>query len=398
MGFATVFNIAEIALWTGIISTATSIFTVGYMFLLRVWRETEKKRSEEVTKKWEETIHDVILGVKAEDAKPKQEAYKLTAEDKKNFLQVYIEKGRFDPVEPLPAQELPHFLYLWNYLHESLRGNSKDQLNTLAQTLSVDESTYKMLRSYSLKKRILAINTFGNLRTSEAYGEILKLINDRDPIISLWAWRALLRIDFDETLKNHLTMIASRADWSPIFVAKVLLEQDRDLLSEPLVALVEKCYESGLAERQMARLVSYLTITHISSYTPLISRILAESNQTEVIIACLRLVKTDDALEKVRELLKSERWEIRLQVVQTLGRLGHEEDLELLISALNDLDWWVRYRAAQALYVMPMMTTRKFAHLAKTLPNEFSRDMLNQVLAEERLSCFNQTPPSLLSR
>jgi len=375
-----------------------SIFTIVYMFLLRVWRETERKRSEEVTKKWEETIHDVILGVKNEEEKPTQEVYKLSAEDKRNFLQVYIEKGRFDPVEPLSKVDLPHFLYLWNYLHESLRGNSKDQLNTLAQTLAVDESTYKMLKSRSLKKRILAINTFGNLRDREAYGEIRKLIDERDPIISLWAWRALLRIDLQETLENHFTMIADRADWSPIFVAKVLLEQDRDVLSEPLVALVEKCYENKLAERQMARLVSYLTITHISSYAPLINRILAESDQTEVIIACLRLVKTDDALGKVRELLKSERWEIRLQVVQTLGRLGHEEDIEHLISALNDLDWWVRYRAAQALYVMPMMTTRKFAHLAKTLPNEFSRDMLNQVLAEERLSCFNQTPPSLLSR
>lgn len=398
MVFATAFNIAEFALWTGIVSTMVSIFTIVYMFLLRVWRETERKRSEEVTKKWEETIHDVILGVKNEEEKPTQEVYKLSAEDKRNFLQVYIEKGRFDPVEPLSKVDLPHFLYLWNYLHESLRGNSKDQLNTLAQTLAVDESTYKMLKSRSLKKRILAINTFGNLRDREAYGEIRKLIDERDPIISLWAWRALLRIDLQETLENHFTMIADRADWSPIFVAKVLLEQDRDVLSEPLVALVEKCYENKLAERQMARLVSYLTITHISSYAPLINRILAESDQTEVIIACLRLVKTDDALGKVRELLKSERWEIRLQVVQTLGRLGHEEDIEHLISALNDLDWWVRYRAAQALYVMPMMTTRKFAHLAKTLPNEFSRDMLNQVLAEERLSCFNQTPPSLLSR
>jgi hypothetical protein len=379
-------------------SILLSVLTVCYMFILRGRKALEKKRVEEVTKKWEETIYNAILGHEPEKPPKKRNASKLTAGDGKNSLLPNLEKGKPGQVEPLPKEELTHFLYLWNYLHESLRGSSKEQLNSLAQTLKIDGSAYKMLKSRSLKNRILAINTFGNLRDRKTYGEIEKLIDDRDPVISLWAWRALLRIDFEEAIAGHFSMIATRADWSPIFVAKVLLEQETDLLSEPLVALVEKYWENNLAERQMARLISYLNITHISSYSPLVDKILAESDQTEVLIACLRLVKTDESLERVRALFKSGRWEIRLQVVQTLGRLGHAEDIDLLIDALNDLDWWVRYRSARALMKMPAMTTRKLTRLAKTLPNEFARDMLRQVLAEERLLCFNQTPPSILSR
>lgn len=368
------------------------------MFCLREWSEIVKKRREEVTKKWEEPLYEAVLGEDQEKPKRGQEPYRLTAEDKKDVLRTYIEKGRFDPVEPLPSQDLPHFLFLWNYLHESLRGNSKEYLNSLAHNLKIDDSGYKWLRSRSLRKKILAINTFGNLRERKAYDEIERLTHHRDPIISLWAWRALLRIDFEETLGQHFSMIAERKDWSPTFVAKVLLESDKDLLSEPLVRLVEESYEKNVGERQLARLISYLNVVHVRSSSPLIHKILAESAQTEVVIACLRLVKSDESLERVRELIKSERWEIRLQVVQTLGRLGHDEDLELLIDSLNDLDWWVRYRAASALMIMPSMTEEKIADLAENLPNEFARDILRQVLAENRLLCFNQTSSSILSR
>ncbi len=368
------------------------------MFGLRKWSDIVKGRREAVTKKWEDTLYQVTVFEEPKPLTKKQKAYKLTKEDKKDVLATYIEKGRFEPVEPLPNQDLPHFLFVWNYLHESLRGGSKDRLNVLAQNLQIDRATFKMLKSRSLKNQILAINTFGNLREQKAYDKIKKLIYHRDPIISLWAWRALFRINFEETLKNHFSMIVERKDWSPTFVAKILLEMDKDLFSAPLVQLVEESYEKNIGERQMARLVSYLTITHISSFSPLIHKMLGESDQTEVIIACLRLVKSDESLERVRELMRSERWEIRLQVVQTLGRLGHAEDVELLLQALNDLDWWVRYRAASALLIMPSLTEEKIAGFAENLPNEFARDILRQVLAENRLLCFNRTSSSILSR
>lgn len=387
-----------LAWWTGTIFTLVSIACIVYMFCLRRWSDIVKNRREAVTKKWEGTLYEVTGGEESKPQKKGQEPYRLTSKDKKNVLQTYIEKGRFEAIEPLPNQDLPHFLFLWNYLHESLRGNSKEHLNALAQNLKIDSTTYKMLRSRSLRNQILAINTFGNLRELKAYDEIKKLIYHRDPIISLWAWRALFRIDFEKTLENHFSIIAERKDWSPTFVVKVLFELDKDLLSEPLVRLVEESNEKQICERQMARLVSYLTVVHISSFSPLINKMLAESNQTEVIIACLRLVKSDESLLRVRELLKSERWEIRLQVVQTLGRLGHDEDIELLIQSLNDLDWWVRYRAASALMIMPSMTERKIADLAENLPNEFARDILRQVLAENRLLCLNQTSSSILSK
>lgn len=354
-------------------------------------------------KQWEETLYQVsaieepqtkIVNSSAREKKIAE----LKESQKDNLLFKYEEAGRFEISVPLEMRDLNHFLHLWNYVHETLRGPSKTYLNLLAENLNVTEKTYKLLKSPFPRNQLLAINTYGNLRDKSAYEKVEPFIFKRDPIISFWAWRALFRIDFEESLKKHLTMIATREDWSSVYIAKVLKEGEADSISLPLVKLVEKYYAGGINERQLSRLISYLSVAHSLDYSLLINRILNESKQTEVIIACLRLVNSDYLLPRVRELMKSERWEIRMQVALTLGRLGHEEDVDLLIHALNDLDWWVRYRAACSLVTMPGMTEEKTAELAETLPNQFARDILQQVLSEIRLLCFIQPSSSYLSK
>lgn len=368
------------------------------MFCLRGRSLYLKMQSERASEKWLEALNRVTFDPPEKVRSQGQKAHKLTQNEKKNLLFSLNEHGRFDPVEPLPEHELPDFLFLWNYLHESLRGSSKDNLNSLASILDIDKNAAKMLDSFSVKRQILAINTLGNLHDQRSYDKIEKLAFSNDPIVSIWAWRALFRIDFDQTLEKHLRLIAVREDWSPTFVVKVLLELDKDLISEPLVEVVRKAYDQKIGERPLSRVISYLTIIHVSSFASLIHKILLESDETEVIIACLRIVNSGESLPRIRELLRSERWEIRLQVVQTLGRLGHAEDIKRIISALNDLDWWVRYRSAMALMSMPSIGESEIEKLSQTLPNEFARDILQQVLAEKRLLCYTRPSSLILSR
>ena len=175
----------------------------------------------------------------------------------------------------------------------------------------------------------------------------------------------------------------------------MLKEIESDTLSSPLTWLVEESYARRSRERQMSRLISYLILAHVSDYNAIVNRILLETDEMEVIIACLRLVNSDDDLTRIRGLIRDERWEVRMQVVMTLGRLGHEEDTAILIAALDDADWWVRYRTASVLFSMPGMTEEKLEKLSETLPNQFARDILRQVLTELRLLCFTQTSLTL---
>lgn len=375
---------ATIAALVGTLLTALSLGCIGLIFGLRGWSERVKHNREIVIEKWETTLFRAIEIFSSDDVSNGEAA--MLSDEAKAF---------FDSNPHLEKRDLPHLLYEWNYLHESLAGDSKRGLNFLAEKLNLSGLTLRTLKSPLLDRRLLAINTLGNLGDTGAYGAVESMMADRDPIISSWAWRALFRMDTAGTLAKHLSKIASREDWSPIFVARVLQEIEPDTRSGPLCRLVEESYSAGTKERQMSRLISYLSLALVGDYTPLVNKILIENDQTEVLIACLRLVNSDDDLTRIRELIDDDRWEIRMQVVLTLGRLGHEEDVDRLIDRLNDTDWWVRYRTASVLIAMPGMTEKRVEELTTTLPNQFARDVLLQVLTETRLLCFTQTSLTL---
>ncbi len=367
MEFVIAFNIVVTAAWwIGASFIALSLVSVGVMLALRSWSASSHKRRQIVNRRWETTLFKAVDN------------------------EFNINNRR-----QLTKKQLPHFLHDWNYLHESISGDSKNGLNDLGGSLRLHTMTRELLTSPFVDKRLMAVNTLGNLGNTASYPSIEKLIADRDPVISSWAWRALFRIDVNTTLEKHLDKIATRRDWSPIFVAKVLKEIDCDTLSTPLCELVEKLFAENLEERQMSRLISYLAFANFEHRNPLVSMILLDSNEKEVLIACLRLVNSDDDLPRIRELINDERWEVRLQVVLTLGRLGHKRDIDLLIAATDDLDWWVRYRAASMLISMPGMTEAKVEKLSRTLPSPFSRDILRQVMTEMQLLCFRQTTLTL---
>jgi hypothetical protein len=51
---------------------------------------------------------------------------------------------------------------------------------------------------------------------------------------------------------------------------------------------------------------------------------------------------------------------------------------------LSDREWWVRYRAAQALVELPWLAQAELRALQDGLTDRFAADMLAQVVAEAR--------------
>ncbi len=401
--FAIASNIVvNLAWWSGLSLTALSVIVIIFMIFWRYWVETSNKKNQILAIERQKILYNCIL---SDDEKNTQIWSLDNSKDIKSKLSFWKDKpvnlcyfSRPTLLKKVHNHNPGDFLFLWNYLHESVRGNSKEKLNEIARSISLKESATKMLDNHFLKNRLLAIGTFGNLKDETASFELIKRAYHRDPIISFWATRALLRINFETNSKRFLPLIGKRMDWSPVLVAEMLKERGADEISTPLVTIVENAYAEKTGERQMARLISYLALAHPTDYTPIILKILAETSFKEVIIACLKLIISEDALPLVRGFFEDERWQVRMQVVLTLGRIGHSNDIKLLIKALNDLDWWVRYRAACALISMPGMTEKRLQKLSKSLPNQFSRDILKHVLAEIRLKCFLQPLSFTLSK
>ena len=106
---------STIAWWTGILFTSLSLVCIGVMFLLRSRDRLLKNRSQAIELKWQTALYQTTVIPKNEFRSKGQDAHKLTSDEKKNLLETLHEKGRFDPVEPLPNQDLPDFLVIQSF-------------------------------------------------------------------------------------------------------------------------------------------------------------------------------------------------------------------------------------------------------------------------------------------
>jgi HEAT repeat protein len=85
----------------------------------------------------------------------------------------------------------------------------------------------------------------------------------------------------------------------------------------------------------------------------------------------------------VRPLLGHYDWQVRVQAAKALGRIGAVEDVGRLAALLSDREWWVRYRAAQALLELPWLGDPELAALQASLTDRFAADILAQAIAEQ---------------
>jgi HEAT repeat protein len=75
-----------------------------------------------------------------------------------------------------------------------------------------------------------------------------------------------------------------------------------------------------------------------------------------------------------------------MQAATFLGRAGNVGDLAALEPLLSDREWWVRYRAAQALVASPFLGPNALRRIGARQQDQFARDILQQALAEKGLA------------
>lgn len=279
----------------------------------------------------------------------------------------------------LSRKELKPFLKLWLHLQFSLRGDAQEALNDIARTLHVDERARRMLADGSRAEKLSAVLVLGYLRDMLAWPELLELATGKDNLLSLNALWALLRIDPQTGLEKLMPSIVEREDWALTRIVSILREAGDDAhkaITAPIPDLSPEHLPHALRLAEAMR---------VSVPTLLLAQLLL-SDSSALQIAALRCMNTPESLPAVRSLLLHEDWRVRVQVAKALGRIGERDDVSGLVELLKDSQWWVRYRAAQALTGLPGLSLEDVHALRGILTDRFSVDMLDQVMAEKGLS------------
>lgn len=277
----------------------------------------------------------------------------------------------------LHRRDIRPFLILWNQLHESFVGDIKSHLNTVGRRIGIEGIAQQLLEKRSLSQRLLAVSTLGNLGDRDSWDALVRMTADPDGMLSLAAARALTRIDHTSALPVILPLAAKREDWSRNYVLGMLSDLGADVVSRPLTEAAMK-----VEPDHAHRLVQYFTVAHVSDVVPVVRTIIGRTRNVECLAACLRVFADVDHLDTVREYLRHPAWQVRVQAVNVLSRLGSAPDYPSLLPLLSDPEWWVRYRAAKAICALPGVDMATLRQLSARHEDAFARDMLVHVLAE----------------
>jgi len=280
----------------------------------------------------------------------------------------------------LTEQETSGFIRVWNEAHEPLRGASTPNLARIAREVGLEARLYPLLHSGGFHDRVVAVVALGHIRSNSSFTHVAGFLDNRSPIMSLCAARALMQIDPQRGVLQLVPRIVQRADWSQGSIAAILQECAE---ADVAAALTEATMQVDSTDRP--RMLRFLAGVSPAAAAPIIRARLVAADDEEMISTCLQVITNQADLDCVRPLLAHPRWHLRMQAAVTMGRLGVPGDEQRLIELLTDRQWWVRYRAARALVGLGFVGEERMRAIQEAQSDAYARDIIEHVLAERAI-------------
>lgn len=269
----------------------------------------------------------------------------------------------------------------WNRTCSVVKGQAVDSLIRLAERTGIPEVAKTLFYGRRIRPRILAIQSIGNLRLTEFRTEIRELISHDNTAISVTAAAALVDIDPDFGISVIVPMINQRRDWPKTRVSTLLRAAGSERISEPMFRAIRT--ETDAAQ---AYLLQFARLIESESLDALVADLLRSSRDPGVLSAALKLVSGFAGVPRIAALTQHDAWFVRMQAAKVLGRVGQHEHLSLLEALLDDPEWWVRYRAGQAIASLPFLGPNELRKLRARQSDPFAVDILQQCFAEVGLA------------
>ncbi|WP_051293940.1 HEAT repeat domain-containing protein [Pseudoduganella violaceinigra] len=334
-----------VAFWTGIGALGLTALVGLEIVWLRIAMRRLQRREQQLTLKWRPLLNAAIAG---------------------------------EPLGNLPdlaKRDSLLFIKLWLHLQQAVRGDASQGLNAVARRLGCDVQARALLARGNRAQRLLAILALGHMRDKPSWPELARAAHSADSASSVHALWALVQTDPARAAHEMAPLLLRRDDWPLSQLANILQNARADwqpVLADALVRVTPSVLPQAL--RLVAALRLDLPLLQLRGYLG--------SEAREVVLAALRLARVPGTLEDVRRHLGSDDWRIRVQAVRALGEIGDRSDVARLRTLLSDPEWWVRYRAAQALVALPFLMDWELAEL-RNAGDRYAADMIAQVSAEK---------------
>lgn len=264
----------------------------------------------------------------------------------------------------------------WCRFRTLVRGNNSS-LELLAEELGLRGVARRLLSRRSISNKLLAVQALGFLRDDDSWDEIKILLDHHNITISITAATALVHINAKEAIGPIVSMIGKRRSWPRTQVGRMLNLAGPDAVTGPLCRAIETADSD-----EACHLLQFYESAFVNDIDSLVAQLVISRNDPSVLAAALKAVRGHLPNRTVIGLAKHRVWFVRMQAANLLGRFGRREDYQTLEPLLSDTEWWVRYRAAQAITKLPFLGPNALRKLRDRQKDQYARDILRQALAE----------------
>ena len=280
-------------------------------------------------------------------------------------------------VGDVPRGSRVELLREWCRFRTLVRGSSSRSLQWLADDLDLLAVARRLLRRRAVSSKILAVQALGFLRDAESWDDIVALLHHQNVTISITAATALVYIDAKSAVVMIIPLIGERATWPRTQVGRLLNLAGPEAVTIPLCGAIQNA-----DTEQACRLLQFFESASMQAVDDLVAQLLLTRTEPQLLVAALKTVRGTLPLNIIERLSRHKVWFVRMQAARMLGQFGRREDYQILEPLLSDSEWWVRYRAAQAITRLPFLGPHALRKLRDRQTDRYAGDIMNQALAE----------------
>ena len=281
------------------------------------------------------------------------------------------------------SNKLPRdYNYLYDFFKPHLKNvdeNNFYKLKKLIQKIEMDEYYLNKLKKGIRKKKIRAAVFLGKINEKMALPLLKRYIYKDDELLrnaSMWAIAEIgemdLYLDVLKVVLNKTSMTFEALTELSIHFGRDICFTVKELLEEYLRDERDFKNEFGISDHAITALfIDILGYYRFKRSKGLLKRILRGDKKyydDEVLIHIFKtLVKLKIPINvDLIRFLNHSNWVIRSQSARYVGKIKNNNYSDQLIDLLNDEKWWVRYYAAEALFMIGKVDLlKKIANLGK---------------------------------
>lgn len=285
-----------------------------------------------------------------------------------------------DPIPPEMADD-PAFVDALIDVRNAVAGA---ELATLRQIVSrhgvVMRQVENLQSSFPLGRRLRAAVALAEIGDESSAPVLMAHLDDREPEIRIQSARGLGRIRWTSAIERIMRRFSIETPWVRMRFSDTLTTFGSSA-TWPLLAYV-RVNQGHETEGPKLALRTLAQIEDREAVGPIID-ILRESTNLEIQIGAIEALGelgSPEAIWVLSDMFVSDHWELRAKAATAFGRIGDTSVIPLLVSGLQDPEWWVRRNTAAALAQMPAGIATLYDALGNE--DEFAADAAAEALTD----------------